>query len=248
MARTLFAGALAATLVALPVHADDKVLDIVGGIARDYIQMEQDRATFSQAQSTNTLAAYQSYLKQFPKGIYADHARQQIERLTPKKSTATQPARTNSGTQGSAASLSAAERYEVQRRLNNLGYETNGTDGNFGPGTRRAISLWQRDRNYVQTGTLTAAEANEILQGRTTANKGTAAPDNGPATQEAALNLTRQQRAEIQAGLTRRGFDTRGADGVFGARTRDAIAGWQRANDHSVTGYLTEKQAARLRE
>lgn len=237
MVRTMLATAFAAAFMVAPVQAQD-VGDVVGGIARQYLQQEHDRASFAQAQSANTLSAYQSYLRQFPDGIYAEQARERVQRLggTP---TASQPS-------GNAASLSAQQRVEIQRRLSALGYSTSGVDGNFGPGTRRAIALWQRDRNYAQTGTLSAAQANEILRG--TVDAGQAAPGTaaGPAQVEAALSLSRQQRAAVQAGLTRRGFDTRGVDGVFGRGTRNAIAAWQRANDFSATGYLTAQQVQRL--
>ena len=61
MVRTMISAALAATLLAAPVQAQD-VGEIVGGIARQYLQQEQDRAAFAQAQQANTLSAYQSYL------------------------------------------------------------------------------------------------------------------------------------------------------------------------------------------
>ena len=60
------------------------------------------------------------------------------------------------------------------------------------------------------------------------------------------LNLSREQRRAVQAGLTRRGFDTRGVDGSFGRGTRNAIAAWQQANDLTATGYLTANQFERL--
>ncbi|MDO5369534.1 peptidoglycan-binding protein [Paracoccus sp. (in: a-proteobacteria)] len=262
MVRTMLSAALAATLLAAPVQAQD-VGEIVGGIARQYLQQEQDRAAFSQAQSANTLSAYQSYLRQFPNGMYAEHARERVQRLggavAPPSNqagsgvtTGTQAGSgTTTGTQAEAAgaALTADQRVAVQRRLNALGYNTNGLDGNFGPGTRRAISLWQRDRDYTQTGTLTQAQASEILRGQApAASEGTggSAAASGPAQDEAGLALSRQQRAEVQAGLTRRGFDTRGVDGVFGRGTRSAIAAWQRANDLTATGYLTAAQVERL--
>ena len=242
MVRTMISTALAAVLLAAPVQAQD-VGEIVGGIARQYLQQEQDRAAFAQAQQTNSLSAYQSYLRQFPNGAYAEQARERVRRLGGTVSTP--------NAQAGAASLTADQRVAVQRRLNALGYNTNGLDGSFGPGTRRAISLWQRDRNYPQTGTLTSAQATEILQGRAPATSGSgsntvAAAEGGPARAEAALNLSRQQRSAVQAGLTRRGFDTRGVDGVFGRGTRNAIAAWQRANDLNATGYLTANQFERL--
>ena len=242
MVRTMISAALAATLLSAPVQAQD-VGEIVGGIARQYLEQEQDRAALSQAQQTNTLSAYQSYLRQFPKGAYAEQARERVRRLGGTVSTP--------NAQAGAASLTADQRVAVQRRLNALGYSTNGLDGNFGPGTRRAISLWQRDRNYPQTGALTRAQATEILQGRAPAAGGASsnagAGSGGSAAQaEAVLNLSREQRRAVQAGLTRRGFDTRGVDGSFGRGTRNAIAAWQQANDLTATGYLTANQFERL--
>lgn len=248
MVRTMVSAALAATLLAAPVQAQD-VGEIVGGIARQYLQQEQDRAAYAQAQNSNTLSAYQAYLRQFPSGMYAEQARAQVRRLG-----GTVPAtgsQTGTGTATGTASLSADQRVAVQRRLNALGYNTNGLDGSFGPGTRRAISLWQRDRNYPQTGALTPAQATEILQGRAPASGGAssgtgAAAGGGAAQAEAVLNLSREQRRAVQAGLTRRGFDTRGTDGIFGRGTRGAIAAWQQANDLTPTGYLTANQFERL--
>ena len=82
--------------------------------------------------------------------------------------------------------------------------------------------------------------------GGTAATPSTPAPSVGAAGAEADLGLGREQRRAVQAGLTRRGFDTRGVDGIFGQGTRNAIAAWQRANDQEATGYLTAAQYDRL--
>jgi len=42
--------------------------------------------------------------------------------------------------------------------------------------------------------------------------------------------------------LSALGFDTRGSDGVFGPRSRDMIAAWQKARNQPATGYLTGAQ------
>lgn len=245
MVRTMFSAALVAATLAAPVAAQD-LGEIVGGVARQYLSQEQDRAAFSQAQSTGTVRAYQSYLQQFPTGLHADQARDQIRRLGGTAPREREPSATTADTSG----LSRQDRINVQRRLNALGYSTNGSDGNFGPGTRRAIALWQRDRNYPQTGTLSRAQTEEILAGRgatAAENAGTRAPAAiGPADTESDLGLGRSQRATIQAALTRRGYDTRGIDGSFGPGTRNAIANWQRANGQTATGYLTAAQADSL--
>ncbi|WEF25202.1 peptidoglycan-binding protein [Paracoccus sp. S3-43] len=240
MVRTMLSAAFAAAVTLAPAQAQD-LGDIVGGVARQYLQQEQDRAAFAQAQSADTLSAYQSYLRQFPNGAYAEQARDRVQRLGGGTGVVpTNPSQTDT------AGLSRQQRAQIQRQLNGLGYSTNGADGNFGPGTRRAIALWQRDRNYAQTGTLNATQANEILQGTAATRPSTTAPAVGPAGTEADLGLNRQQRQAVQAGLTQRGFDTRGLDGVFGRGTRNALAAWQRANDMEATGYLTAAQYDRL--
>ncbi|MFD1880566.1 peptidoglycan-binding protein [Paracoccus pacificus] len=54
--------------------------------------------------------------------------------------------------------------------------------------------------------------------------------------------LNRDQRRQVQRNLTLLGYDTRGADGIFGSATRRAIRDWQARNNLSQTGYLTERQ------
>ncbi len=63
---------------------------------------------------------------------------------------------------------------------------------------------------------------------------------------EAALRLTPRDRQLIQVALTSLGFDTRGNDGALGPRSRDMIAGWQKARNYSVTGFLTRAQHQEL--
>ena len=59
---------------------------------------------------------------------------------------------------------------------------------------------------------------------------------------EARLGITRTQRVAVQRELTRLGYNTYGADGVWGRNTRRAIATWQRDRGDTVTGYLTAAQ------
>ena len=244
MVKTMLSAAFVAASLAAPAPAQD-LGEIVGGVARQYLSQEQDRAAFSQAQSQGTLRGYEAYLQQFPNGLYSEQARDQIERLGGSAATREDP---YAGNAGDTAGLTRQQRINVQRQLNALGYSTNGADGNFGPGTRRAVALWQRDRGYSQTGSLSAAQANEILSGTAGSRTSSvqAGSGVGPAGAEADLGLSRSQRAAIQAELTRLGFDTRGIDGSFGRGTRNAIAGWQQANGFGTTGYLTASQADTL--
>ncbi|TGD63360.1 peptidoglycan-binding protein [Tabrizicola sp. WMC-M-20] len=59
---------------------------------------------------------------------------------------------------------------------------------------------------------------------------------------EAALGLTRTQRVQLQTQLTKLGYPTGVADGLWGSNTRTAIRRWQTANKLSSTGYVTQAQ------
>ena len=60
---------------------------------------------------------------------------------------------------------------------------------------------------------------------------------------EALLALTFEQRALIQHGLVSLGYDVSILDGVFGSRTRLAIAGYQHTKGLPSTGFLTSEQS-----
>ena len=60
--------------------------------------------------------------------------------------------------------------------------------------------------------------------------------------------LGRVMRAEAQRWLSMLGFNTYGADGVFGPRTRSAIAAWQGASGYRADGYLSRQQYRALRD
>ncbi|WP_428511603.1 peptidoglycan-binding domain-containing protein [Roseovarius sp.] len=65
---------------------------------------------------------------------------------------------------------------------------------------------------------------------------------------EAALDLSRDERREIQNRLRLVEYDPGGADGVFGPNTRTAISTWQEARGFPVSGYFNDVQLAALRE
>lgn len=65
---------------------------------------------------------------------------------------------------------------------------------------------------------------------------------------EAELNLSQDDRRAIQRALSLLGFDPKGIDGVFGAGSRRAIAGWQGRNGYDDTAYLTRDQIVKLTE
>ena len=73
------------------------------------------------------------------------------------------------------------------------------------------------------------------------------APAQGPEAVEAALDLGRSDRRSIQMGLASLGFDPGPADGLFGGKTRAALAAWQAAKGETSTGWLTGAEAEVLK-
>jgi peptidoglycan hydrolase-like protein with peptidoglycan-binding domain len=63
---------------------------------------------------------------------------------------------------------------------------------------------------------------------------------------EKALRLEQADRERLQVALTSIGFDTRGNDGVFGQRSREMIAGWQKKAGAPATGFVTANQRDQL--
>jgi peptidoglycan hydrolase-like protein with peptidoglycan-binding domain len=63
---------------------------------------------------------------------------------------------------------------------------------------------------------------------------------------EEALDLSAQERREIQLRLRLAEFDPRGVDGKFGPDTRTAITGWQRSMNLPATGFLDGSSLALL--
>jgi serine/threonine protein kinase len=63
---------------------------------------------------------------------------------------------------------------------------------------------------------------------------------------ETALHLSTVDRQRIQVALTSLGFDTHGADGVFGPHSREMITDWQRARSQPTTGFLIAAQQQAL--
>ncbi|SLN36328.1 peptidoglycan-binding domain-containing protein [Pseudooctadecabacter jejudonensis] len=59
---------------------------------------------------------------------------------------------------------------------------------------------------------------------------------------EEALNLSRDQRRDIQSDLTLLNYNTRGVDGIFGPGSRGAITNWQQSNGFPQTSYLDRDQ------
>ncbi|MFM7334000.1 MAG: peptidoglycan-binding domain-containing protein [Tabrizicola sp.] len=238
--RTLTLPLILATSLAMTAPAPAQDLeDIIGGIADSLLQQEMDKQAYIAAQNANTVAAYQSYLRKYPKGIYRANAERAIARLGGPVD----------GTVDAAAAAEAklgitrTQRVAVQRELTRLGYPTGGTDGVWGRNTRSAIATWQRDRGEKVTGYVTEAQLRVLVRGAVVVPPDEVDPGALTPTEiEASLKLTRTQRGTIQKQLITLRYDAGVADGLWGAKTRAAIKAWQKANKKTQTGYVTAAQ------
>ena len=118
----------------------------------------------------------------------------------------------------------------------------NGSVSASGPDTGE-IAYWGATRD-MGTADAYRAYLNRYPDGRFAADarRLIAEAENAPAARaeaaEAALDLNRDQRRQIQRNLSLLGFDPKGIDGIFGPATRAALSDWQQANRFDVTGYL----------
>lgn len=244
--RSCFPAVLASviSIVGYPAQADPNLGDVFGTIARSVIEQQQaehERALWAGVVKNGSAAAYRQYLNTYPQGPNAKSAQEQLDRLEAAT------AATDRAAQAEARlGLTRTDRIAIQQRLAALGYYRSGIDGVFGPGTRRAITGWQAANQLSGNGYLSAEQARTLLdQGRerpAPTAPGAQEPATSAAQAELNLGLTRSQRVQIQRDLIALGYDTKGADGLFGNGTRDAIRAWQRNTGQRATGYMTAGQ------
>ena len=109
---------------------------------------EAERAIWEAALAQDTRQAYLGYLERYPLGQFADQARAGLAAIAAEPN---RPARLAEDALG----LSRDQRREIQRNLTVLEYRPRGIDGIFGPGTRAAISAFQRANGFPETTYLT---------------------------------------------------------------------------------------------
>jgi peptidoglycan hydrolase-like protein with peptidoglycan-binding domain len=249
--RLLLAASLAAHLAsATPVTAKTDYNEFFSGIAQSLLNQQLDQSAYVAAQGSNTASAYRDYLTRFPKGAYRVNAEQALARLGVTVGNLPPV----SGNQSAATleanlGLSRTQRILIQRQLTAIGYATGVADGLWGTNTRSAVFRWQGANKQTATGYVTGAQVNLIAR---QAGPGVGTDPVGPVvgndqTEERLLGLTYAERRDVQIRLSRLGYNTYGADGVFGGNTRRALATWQRDEAVRVSGYLTADQLRELR-
>ncbi len=143
---------------------------------------EVEQRLWDEASKRDSVPYYEAYLDQFPAGRFATVARLNIDMVKEKQAKPQEVAsaeptgpidasgstfrtgvavpeevKTLPGTQitEAALSLDRTARIDLQLRLEALGFELGGADGNIGNRSRKAIGDWQTQRGIVSTTFLT---------------------------------------------------------------------------------------------
>ena len=113
----------------------------------------RDRAAWDMAVQADTIGSYDSYLRDFPQGAFADQARGRIEEL----SRPPEPVVDVAAAQAEEDSMNLPQftRVIIEQRLERMGLEPGPADGEFDRQTRRAIRRYQRASDLPVTGYLT---------------------------------------------------------------------------------------------
>ncbi len=146
---------------------------IFAGLAQERLQQfdaerraeerDRDLAAWRRARARDTVAAYESYLRDWPEGAFVDNARARLEDRQPRPEPAPPPAAAEPDPAESAdmararaaeAALGLAQptRLLIERRLVRLGFDPGPVDGVFDDQTRVAIAQAQRRFDLRPTG------------------------------------------------------------------------------------------------
>lgn len=112
----------------------------------------EEREAWDRAREVDTVAAYRTYLRLYPEGLFRGNAEARIVALTTEDggTALRQAARVGE----EALNLNIQTRRLVEQRLADLGLEPGAVDGTFDNQTRRALRNYQRDHNLPVTGFL----------------------------------------------------------------------------------------------
>ncbi|CAM3054641.1 Caspase domain-containing protein [Paracoccus aminovorans] len=203
------AAALDRALTLLPGSAGDLVpLGRAGSQAED--PLAGDRDAWARAAAADSAAAYQAYLREFPRGLYSAAAQERLAQV--RDAAAGRNADRDAWAEAAAENRAAG--YEA--------YLKRFPQGRYAQAARDRLEALHPPRPTPQPQVSPAAAA------------------------ELALDLGPAERATLQRRLARLGHASGSADGVFGSRSRKAIASWQRANGLAPTGYLNRAQIQKI--
>lgn len=202
-----------------PVVEDEAPAQADQARADDPGDWEKEYALWKEASQGNTIAEYDAYLAAYPKGKFAAIAQSRIVQLAAAEKPVADVA------EGDTMDNEDKQAARTDTRKNQPA-EDQADDQQFAAAEQPDADDMAQDtraRQDVRYTEGTPETEDEFL------------PDPG-------------FRREIQGRLSALGYDTGGADGVYGPRSRDAIAAWQQDNGAPVTGYLSGDQIAEIRK
>ncbi len=129
---------------------------------------------------------------------------------------------------------------QLQTRLKELGYYTGTVDGQFGPGTRTAVTLFQQQNGLTADGIVGPATS-ELLYSADARPAVTPVPTDTPAP-----TVDTSSIAAIQQRLMDLGYYTGTVDGLSGPGTKAAITLFQRQHSLTADGIYGPATAAVL--
>ena len=110
---------------------------------------------WEQAIAADTVESYRAYLRAHPRGLHIREANEAVAAILAEPNRAAR-------LEEEALGLSLDQGREIQRDLSILNFNTRGIDGIFGNGTRAAISNWQQENGFAQTGYVTVEQITRI--------------------------------------------------------------------------------------
>ncbi|MDD3213395.1 MAG: peptidoglycan-binding protein [Eubacteriales bacterium] len=153
---------------------------------------------------------------------------------------------------------------DLQTALVKLGYSTNGIDGRFGAGTRKAVIAFQKANSLTAdglAGTKTqnllyslASAASSSSDSSSSDDSGSSSGSSSSGSSSSDSGFSRTLRKgytgsdvkTVQTQLKSLGYYTSSVDGVYGSGTMAAVSSFQKNNNLSVDGLVGAKTYARL--
>ena len=130
--------------------------------------------------------------------------------------------------------MRGTEVLELQTALKTLGFDTNGIDGKFGPGTRTAVKAYQKARGLTVDGKAGAITQSVLYAEIDKLTSGSGPVTTNPDTLKYGSSGSRV--TELQTNLKKLGYYTGSVDGKFGAGTQRAVIAFQSANKLTPDG------------
>ena len=204
---------------------------------------EQEYALWKAASDGNTVTEYEAYLKAYPDGKFAAIAQARIAQLAAAEQPDPTIAEGDQQDDATAPKNNVARNRKKNNAVDQADDQAAAQDDATEPGDDQDMA----NQDMANQDGMDDQQANSNMGGLK-AKRNQNADDQqqaqfteGSEDAEDAM-LDRETRHEVQGRLSSLGYDTLGTDGIFGERSRDAIASWQQDNGAPVTGYLSEDQ------